>query len=172
MNVWSASQRYNLFYVSPENLYSTCDIALHISYYICFSGIFLYYIDIDRYNIDSISGILFKFIFFKYLLATTDCFTFQVKVHPLGMYRGAASFTPTYFLNKYAALFYSSFNLLLSLFYTDRLVSIILFNYYLNSTTILSCLCVYSLCNYFVNLIFICRNNNLSYAFISFYIRH
>ena len=85
-----------------------------------------------------------------------------MKVHPLGMYRGAASFTPTYFLNKYAVLFYSSFNLLLRLFYTDRLVSINLFNYYyLNSTTILLCLCVYSLWNYFVNLIFICRNNNL-----------
>ena len=70
MTVLSASQRYNLFYVSPENLYSICDIALDISHYICFSGIFLYYIDIDRYNMDSISGILLKFIFFKYLLAT------------------------------------------------------------------------------------------------------
>ena len=52
MNVLSASQRYNLFYVSPENLYSICDIALDISHYICFSGIFLYYIDIDRYNMN------------------------------------------------------------------------------------------------------------------------
>ena len=108
-----------------------------------------------------------------------------MKVHPLGVYRGAASFTPTYFLNKYAVLFYSSFNLLLSLFYTDRFISINLFNYYcLNSTMILLCLCVYSLCNYYVmslylclcvcyvfvfiryaipyvNLILICRNNNL-----------
>ena len=108
-----------------------------------------------------------------------------MKVHPLGVYRGAASSTPTYFLNKYAVLFYSSFNLLLSLFYTDRLISINLFNYYcLNSTMILLCLCVYSLCNYYVmslylclyvcyvfvfiryaipyvNLILICRNNNL-----------
>ena len=66
-----------------------------------------------------------------------------------------------FFLNKYAVLFYSRFILLLSLFYTDHLVSIILFNYdYLNSTTILLCLCFYSLYYNFVNLIFICNNNN------------
>ena len=46
------------------------------------------------------------------------------------------------FLNKYAVLFYSRSILLLSLFYTDHLVFIILFNYdCLNSTTILLCLC-------------------------------
>ena len=68
----------------------------------------------------------------------------------------------TSFLNKYAVLFYSCFILLLSLFYTDHLVSIILFNYdYLNSTTILLCLWFYSLYYNFVNLNFICNNNNL-----------
>ena len=48
------------------------------------------------------------------------------------------------------------------LFYTDHLVSIILFNYdYLSSTAILLCLYFYSLYYNFVNLNFICNNNNL-----------
>ena len=56
-----------------------------------------------------------------------------------------------------------------SLFYTDHLVSIILFNYdYLSSTAILLCLCFYSLYYNFVNLNFICNNNNL-YMRLSFY---
>ena len=62
------------------------------------------------------------------------------------------------FFNKYVVLFHSGFILLLSLFYTDHSVSIILFNYdYLNSTTILSCLCFNSLYYHFVNLNFICK---------------
>ena len=69
-------------------------------------------------------------------------------------------------LNKYVVLFYSCFILLLSLFYTDHLVSIILFNYdYLNSTTLLLCLCLYSLYYHFVNLNCICNNKN-SFNFI------
>ena len=68
----------------------------------------------------------------------------------------------TCFLNKYAVLIYSRFILLLRLFYTDHLVSIILFNYdCLNSTTILLCLCFYSLHYTFENLNFICNHNNL-----------
>ena len=59
-------------------------------------------------------------------------------------------------------LFYTPFILLLSLFHTNRLVSTILFNHdYLNSTAILLCLCFYSLYCHFVNLNFICSNNNL-----------
>ena len=74
----------------------------------------------------------------------------------------AASFTLLIFLNKYAILFYSRFILLMSLFYADHLVSIILFNYdYLNSTTILLCLFFYSLYYNFVNMNLICNNNNL-----------
>ena len=45
-----ASLCYNLFYVSPANLYIICNIGLNISNYICFSGIFLHYIDFERYN--------------------------------------------------------------------------------------------------------------------------
>ena len=72
------------------------------------------------------------------------------------------------FWNKYAALSYSRFILLLSLFFTAHLVPIILFNHnYLNSTTVLLCLCFYSLCYHFVNLHFICNNNNL-YIRLSF----
>ena len=49
----------------------------------------------------------------------------------------------------------------MSLFYTDHLVSIILFNYdSLNSMTILLFLCFYSLYYNFVNLNIICNNNN------------
>ena len=81
----------------------------------------------------------------------------------------AASFTLLVFLNKYAVLFYFRFILLLSFFYTDHLISITLFNYdYLNSTTILLCLCFYSLYYYFVNLNFVCNNNNL-YICLSFH---
>ena len=73
----------------------------------------------------------------------------------------AALFTLLVFFEQVCRLFYSRFILLLSLFHTDHLVSIILFNYdYLNSTTILLCLCFYSLYYNFVNLIFICNNNN------------
>ena len=43
---------YNLFHVSPRNLKSICYAGLGISHYICFSGIFLYYVDIDRHYID------------------------------------------------------------------------------------------------------------------------
>ena len=76
------------------------------------------------------------------------------------------------FLNKYAVLYYSCFILLLSLFYTNHLVSIILFNYdYLNSMTILLCLCFYSLYYHFVNLNFICNNNNL-YTHLSIHSTH
>ena len=73
------------------------------------------------------------------------------------------------FFNKYAVLFYYGFILLLSLSYTDHLVSIILFNYdYLNYTAILLCLCFNSLYYHFVNLNFICNNNNL-YRRLSFH---
>ena len=63
------------------------------------------------------------------------------------------SLTLLEFLNKCVVLFYSLFILLFGLFYTDQSVSIILFYYdYLNSTTILLCLCFYSLYYNFVNL--------------------
>ena len=66
-------------------------------------------------------------------------------------------------------MFYSRFILLLSLSYTDHLVSIVPFIYdYLNFTTILLCLCFYSLFYHFVNLTFICNNNNL-YIRLSFH---
>ena len=71
---------------------------------------------------------------------------------------------PSLFFEQVCLFFYSRFILLLSLFYTDPLVSIIHFNYdYWNSTTILFCLCFYSLYYHyhFVNLNFICSNNNL-----------
>ena len=59
-------------------------------------------------------------------------------------------------------MFYSRFILLLSLFCKDHFVSIILFSYnYLSSTTISLCLCFDSLYYNFVNLNFICNNNNL-----------
>ena len=65
--------------------------------------------------------------------------------------------------------FYSRFTLLLSLFYTDHLVFIILCNDdYLNSVTILLCLCFYCRYHYFVNLNCICSNNNL-YMRLSFH---
>ena len=88
---------------------------------------------------------------------------------PLGVYPSGAIYPTCCFFNKYAVLFYSGFILLLSLFYTDHLVSIILLNYdYLNSTTILLCLCFNSLYYHFVNLDFICNNNNL-YIRLSFH---
>ena len=69
----------------------------------------------------------------------------------------------------YVYMFYSRFILLLSLSYTDHLVSIVPFIYdYLNFTTILLCLCFYSLFYHFVNLTFICNNNNL-YIRLSFH---
>ena len=81
----------------------------------------------------------------------------------------AASLTLLVVLNKYAILFYSCFILLSNLFYTDHLVSIILFNYdYLNSTMILLCLSFYSLYYHFVNLNFNCNNNNF-YIHLSFH---
>ena len=74
-----------------------------------------------------------------------------------------------FFFEQVCRLFYSRFILLLSLFYTDHLVSIVLFIYdYLNFTTILLCLCFYSLFYHFVNLNFICNNNNL-YIRLSFH---
>ena len=77
---------------------------------------------------------------------------------------------PTCFLNKYAVLFYSRFILFLSLFHTDHLVSIFLFNYdYLKSTTTLLCLCFYSIYYHFVNMNFICNNNNNLYILLSFH---
>ena len=76
---------------------------------------------------------------------------------------------PICFFEQVCCLFYSRFILLLNLFYTDNLVSIILFNCdYLNSTTILLCLCFYSLYYHFVNLNFICNNNDL-YICLSFH---
>ena len=64
------------------------------------------------------------------------------------------------FLNKNAVLFYSRLILLLSLFYADHLVSIIVFKYFhLNSMTILLCLCFYILYYHFLNLNFICNIN-------------
>ena len=72
-----------------------------------------------------------------------------------------ASFTLLVLLEQ-VCHFVCHFILLLSLFYTDHLVSIILFNYdYLNFTTTLLCLCFYSLYYHFVNLNFTCNNNNL-----------
>ena len=83
-----------------------------------------------------------------------------------------ASFTLLVFLINYGVLFYSRFILLFSLFYTDHLVSIILFNHdYLNSTTILLCLCFYSLYYNFVNFNSI-YNNNVHMPFISLYIQN
>ena len=57
-------------------------------------------------------------------------------------------------------MFNSRFILLLSLFYTDHLLSIILFNYvYLNSLTIQLCLCFYSLYYHFLSSNFISNSN-------------
>ena len=71
------------------------------------------------------------------------------------------SITPTFSFNKFPFLFYFRFILLLTLFYTDHLVSIVVFNYdYLNSMTTL-CICFNSLYHHFVNLNFICNNDNL-----------
>ena len=73
------------------------------------------------------------------------------------------------FFIQVCRVFYSRFILLLSLSYTDHLVSIVPFIYdYLNFTTILLCLCFYSLFYHFVNLTFICNNNNL-YIRLSFH---
>ena len=81
-------------------------------------------------------------------------------MHPLGMYPSCVIHPTCCFFNKYVVLFYPDFVLLLSLIYTDHLVSISLFSYnYLNSTTVLLCLCFNSLYYHFVNMNFICNNN-------------
>ena len=81
------------------------------------------------------------------------------------------SITPTFSFNKFPFSFYFLFILLLTLFYTDHLVSIAVFNYdYLNSMRTLS-ICFNSLYHHFVNLNFICNYDNL-YIRLSFYIRH
>ena len=86
------------------------------------------------------------------------------------MYPSGVIYPTCCFFNKCAVLFYYGFILLLSLFYTDHLVSIILFNYdYLNYTAILLCLCFNSLYYHFVNLNFICNNNNNLYIRLSFH---
>ena len=73
---------------------------------------------------------------------------------------------------KYAVLFHSRFLLPLSLFYTNHLVPIIVFNYdYLNSMKILLCLCFYSLYYHFVNLNFIDNYNNLNIRLYAFWAR-
>ena len=75
------------------------------------------------------------------------------------------------FLITFSCLFRNSIYIYIymSLSYTDHLVSIVPFIYdYLNFTTILLCLCFYSLFYHFVNLTFICNNNNL-YIRLSFH---
>ena len=89
-------------------------------------------------------------------------------VHSLGVYPSDVIY-PTCSYEQVCRFIYSRFILLLSLFYTDHLVSISLFNYdYLNSTSISLCLCFYSLFHHFVNSNFICNNNNL-YIRLSFH---
>ena len=77
-------------------------------------------------------------------------------------------FQITIYMYKYAVLFL----LPLSLFYTNHLVPIIVFNYdYLNSMKILLCLCFYSLYYHFVNLNFIDNYNNLNIRLYAFWAR-
>ena len=112
-----------------------------------------------------ISELPLKFILFKYLLVS-DLFTFWGREH-LGVYPSGVIYPILYFWT--GVPFYSRFTLLLSLFYTDHLVFIILFNDdYLNSVTILLCLCFYSRYYCFINLNCICSNNNL-YMRLSFH---
>ena len=163
MKILLASLRYNLFYVSLGSLYSIYDLGLVISYYICFSGIFFCYVDIDRYSMDQISGLSLKFVFVKQLLVSGE-FTFffwggrGVHPAPCRSVPERHHLPLVVFLNKDAVLFYDRLILHLSLFYTGHLVCIIVFNYdYLNSTATLLCLCFNS---YTFTIIIIC-----TYAF-------
>ena len=140
MKILLAFLRYNLFYVSLGSLYRIYDLELVISYYICFSGIFFCYMDIDRYRMDQISGLSLKFIFVKQVLVSGE-FPFFLVVGGGGVHPAPCRSVPerhhlplVVFLNKDAVLFYDRLILLLSLFYTGHLVCIIVFNYdYLNS---------------------------------------
>ena len=146
MNVLSVSLYYNLFYDSPANLYSF--------FFFCIIWILtaIIWTRFPDYHYS-------LYLFHIYLLVINLLFGGG---YTLWECIRAASLTLLIFLKKYVVLFYTRFISLLSLFYTDHLVSIILFNYdYLNSTTILLCLCFYSLYYHFVNLNFICSNNNL-----------
>ena len=90
-------------------------------------------------------------------------------MNPVGVYPSGVIYPTCFFFEQVSVFFYSRFILLLSLFYTDHLLSIIIFNYdYLNSATILLCLCFYSPYYDFVNFSFICNENN-SYISLSFH---